>query len=502
MMIPRMNGQLSENPVAELIRELSIKNLSGRLKLQLDKVKVAIYFESGSLIYAASNVSTLRLGEYLVASKLVTDEDLLYLGRKTKDIDLARSLISEKRISPSQAEQLQIKQVSDVLRLVLTWTQGSWEFDHRSHLQEEVNFKVEIPTLLLEGSRRLPLDFTSSRFREPSELLSPVPEPPNISNLSPTEVFILSRLDAPTSLNDLIAVSGMPGIEALRVIYSLSLVGLIERERWRSAFRDLPKQGLKKIKPEPPPPVEEPLAAPTPVETVDSFLNRLAAANSHYEILDVESKATMSELKNAYYDLARKYHPDRFRSSETDLLSRIESAFARITQAYDILRDPGMRATYDSKLEAQARAAKLAQSAPKASSMVDTSAAGDSDNSQLTPAQRAEIHFKEGFAALEMGQRNVALGLLASAARAVPDEPRFRAYYGRALGLAEITRRLAETELQAAVKLDPNNSEYRIMLAELYRDLGLLVRAKGEAERALAADNNNRKARELLRSLG
>jgi Tfp pilus assembly protein PilF len=60
---------------------------------------------------------------------------------------------------------------------------------------------------------------------------------------------------------------------------------------------------------------------------------------------------------------------------------------------------------------------------------------------------------------------------------------------------------MAEVELQAAVGLDPQNAAYRIMLAELYRDLGFKVRAKGEAERAVAADRNNREARELLRTL-
>jgi Tfp pilus assembly protein PilF len=69
------------------------------------------------------------------------------------------------------------------------------------------------------------------------------------------------------------------------------------------------------------------------------------------------------------------------------------------------------------------------------------------------------------------------------------------------LAANENTRRAAETELVAAIKLDPGNAEYRVMLAELYRDLGLKLRAKGEAERAVAADPNNRKARDLLREL-
>ena len=58
----------------------------------------------------------------------------------------------------------------------------------------------------------------------------------------------------------------------------------------------------------------------------------------------------------------------------------------------------------------------------------------------------------------------------------------------------ERTRRAAEAELHAAIKLDPSNAEYRVMLAELYRDLGLNLRAKGEAERAVAADPNNQKS--------
>jgi predicted Zn-dependent protease len=212
----------------------------------------------------------------------------------------------------------------------------------------------------------------------------------------------------------------------------------------------------------------------------------------------------MSELKAAYYDIARKYHPDKFRSSAS-LLVRIESAFARITQAYDTLRDPGLRATYDSKLDAQSRAAKVSRAAPKSSRDSKSGTAESNDNASEDPQsplqKQAELQFKEGFAALELRQRNAAIGLLGAAARAVPDDPRYRAYYGRALAIHESTRRMAEVELQAAVRLEPQNTAYRIMLAELYRDLGFKVRAKGEAERAVATDRNNREARDLLRSL-
>jgi predicted Zn-dependent protease len=59
----------------------------------------------------------------------------------------------------------------------------------------------------------------------------------------------------------------------------------------------------------------------------------------------------------------------------------------------------------------------------------------------------------------------------------------------------------AEAELKAAIALDADNAAYRIMLAELYAKIGLLKRAQGELNRALAADPKNEAARRLLDKL-
>ena len=80
-------------------------------------------------------------------------------------------------------------------------------------------------------------------------------------------------------------------------------------------------------------------------------------------------------------------------------------------------------------------------------------------------------------------------------------EARYRAQYGRALMHRPNSRRIAETELQAAVALEPNNASFHVMLGELYQRVGLRRRAEGEAARALAADPGNRAARALLASL-
>src|SRR5882724_11890017 len=188
-----MNGQLSEHPLAELIREISAKRLSGRLRVEQNRIKAVVYFLEGSLVYAACNVRTLRLSEYLQKSKLVSDQQLAGFQDQRSDLALAATLCAQNILDLNTAEQLQVKQVSDILRVALLWTEGTWEFDYRSHLNEQVSFKIDTPTLLLEAGRRIPPKFAASRFRNPKEVISPLSDSTNTANLSAPEGFLLSR---------------------------------------------------------------------------------------------------------------------------------------------------------------------------------------------------------------------------------------------------------------------------------------------------------------------
>ena len=501
-----MNGQLSEQPLAELIREISGKSLSGRLRLEHERVHAVVYFEDGTLLYAASNLRTLRIGEYLRKAEVVSEQDLAQFNERVSDTDLLKVLCSQNLLSPSVAEQMQTRLVADVLRLAVLWTEGAWEFEARSRLSEQFNLKIDIDALLLEAARRLPVKFAATRFSNPAEIITPIDSPLVNENLLPAEGFLFSRVDRPTTVRDLVAVSGLGQEETLGHLYALTLAGLLKRERWPTGLRGGQKTAPptpKKPEPLPPPPVEREPAQDTDPQDVENLLVRVKNARNHYEVLDVQRGISAPEVKTVYYQLARRYHPDRFRKSDPALVARIESAFARITQAYDTLQDDQLRASYDAKLEARRKVDQIVDAAPTSSAPAPEPEAVAESTSEpvVSAAQRADTQFKEGVLALEQGQKKVALGLFASAARAVPNEPRYRAFYGQLLAGSEATRRAAEAELSAAIKLDPKNAGYRMMLAELYRDLGLKLRAKGEAERAVAADPNNRKARDLLRSL-
>ncbi len=506
-----MNGQLSEQPLAELIREISAKNMSGRLRVRHERIEAVVYFKEGLLIYAASNVRSLRLIEYLKSGKMIADNELERLKALRSDLALAEAISAEKLLAPATLEKLQIKLVSDVLRGALLWTEGSWEFNNLSHLKEQVSFKIDTHTLVLEAGRRTPLNFATSRFGDPGEMIFPVANALTNDNLLPPEGFMLSRLDGPTVLSDLIALSGVGELDALHLIYGLALAGLLRREKWKEVLGNKAAWSRQRIE-KPADGVDlraEDVASESPAVPViseanlEEFLERLNSATTHYEVLAVADKAQSAEIKHAYYELARRYHPDKFRQQAgSSMHALIDSAFARITQAYETLMDDKRRKNYDSKLRVRAKTEDFAQTAPKANAPVNTTSnVSDVKRPDAFDPQRAEINFKEGFAALQQGQTNAAINLLSLAARSVPGESRYRAYYGHALAANESTRRLAEAELHAALKLEPDNAQYRLMLAELYRDLGFPKRARGEAERAVAADPDNVKARELLRTL-
>jgi len=458
-----MNGQLSEQPLAELIREISAKSLGGRLRLEHDRVHVVVYFENGNIDYAASNLRTLRLREYLRKSELVSEDNL---DDRVPDLELLKQLCARNLLSAAAAEQVQTKQVADVLRLALLWTDGAWEFESRSRLEEQLNVQLDLSSLLLEAARRLPAEFVVSRFSDRAEVISPVTDPLVNNNLLPAEVFLLSRLDQPMSLRELVAVSGIGEQETLQLVYSLALTSVVGREHWKSVLSDQ--------KPAPPPRRVEPVATPaTPLvereqpreielADVESFLARVKTAQTHYDVLGVNREVSAESLKTIYYQLARSYHPERFRKSHASLVTRLEAAFARIKQAYDTLRDDNLRANYNTKIATARKKAEQVMAEPAAQA----------------PTLQPEAVVEK-----------------------VAESAADRAARGQMLAGNEKTRRAAEAELLAAIKLDPKNAEYRVMLAELYRDLGLKLRAKGEAERAVAADPNNRKARDLLREL-
>ncbi|CAK9140910.1 unnamed protein product [Ilex paraguariensis] len=75
----------------------------------------------------------------------------------------------------------------------------------------------------------------------------------------------------------------------------------------------------------------------SPEKTTESF----------YDLLGIPESGNLLEIKKAYKQLARKYHPD---VSPPDRTEEYTQRFIRVQEAYETLSDPQTRALYDSDL--------------------------------------------------------------------------------------------------------------------------------------------------------
>jgi curved DNA-binding protein CbpA len=201
--------------------------------------------------------------------------------------------------------------------------------------------------------------------------------------LTPSEAYVLSRIDGMLSSRDLSSLTGLDPTDVDRTLDRLAELGavtwdgLAERaplsngSRRQSAFvaqavRGMQRPAVESYSQPPPPEPAEALALYDPSELdedcelppekrrriLDAFY-RLEDL-THYELLGVDPSSTKKQIKDAYYEIAAEYHPDRyFRKNLGSFKQKMEMVFSRVTQANDTLTRNQSRAEYDAYLETQ-----------------------------------------------------------------------------------------------------------------------------------------------------
>ncbi|HEX8338717.1 MAG TPA: J domain-containing protein, partial [Pyrinomonadaceae bacterium] len=316
-------------------------------------------------------VRALRLVEVLRRSGLV-DAGRLYaaVGERMADEQAGVELVRAGLLDEPGLKRLQERRSREVLGEALRWTSGEWSFDPRVRLAGGKAVGMDVSGLLAESARNLPPGSAAARMRGDAETVAPaegVEEKINSGlRLLPAEGFVMSRVYAPTPLGEVVAVSGLPEEDTRRAVYVLALAGLLTRA---GGPRILPAEALTLAAQQraaaaagTAAPAQESAttqtgerpAAPEPERdtrgTVEELF-ALARGETHYEVLGVTRSATTDDVKRAYYAHARRLHPDRFRrDADEETRQRVDAAFARVAQAYDVLRDAALRAAYDLKL--------------------------------------------------------------------------------------------------------------------------------------------------------
>ena len=80
---------------------------------------------------------------------------------------------------------------------------------------------------------------------------------------------------------------------------------------------------------------------------IPAALALLSDDRTYYEVLEVDSEASLKDIKKAYRRLALEHHPDRNRGNEEEAGKR----FRDISEAYEVLSDEDSRKEYDYSLK-------------------------------------------------------------------------------------------------------------------------------------------------------
>lgn len=82
---------------------------------------------------------------------------------------------------------------------------------------------------------------------------------------------------------------------------------------------------------------------------------------THYDVLGVAPDASLTQIKRAYYDKARRLHPDAHARSTDPVRDEAERAMQELNAAWNTLRSADLRLRYDRLLELEAEAALAAR---------------------------------------------------------------------------------------------------------------------------------------------
>ncbi|HMG34239.1 MAG TPA: DUF4388 domain-containing protein [Blastocatellia bacterium] len=540
-----MQGRFGDKLIPDLIRAVSEKGLSGLLRVSRGKAIKAIFFDNGIPVFAISNLGSDQLDRRLVEQGLVKPEHMQQAKtRAEKPHQIGSVLVQMGLLSEDVMHKMMCDQVMDIIFSLFDWTQGDYILEEKIRASHEITLDISATDILLEGARRIATSEAVASLLAPPEA---VVERAKINNVRmdsgrmlPIESFIFSRIDNPTHVSEVGALSGLPDEEAYRAICALLAAGFLKIEGREDDDADPhakeSEEHLKHLR-----------------EEVARKLHFFASAD-YYEILGVGRQATTAEVKAAYYQLAKRFHPDRHRQlEEGELRSKLDTLFGMMAAAYETLIEPGRRASYDDRIRkspASAAAAPLKTTplahaepvrpvvADRAASKLSEPTPNGRDSGSLSqepvhteaaaagahgsygevafspaadpvidqgqkgsggPSLNADQLYQQGRARFERKEYHAAVHLFREAIKLDGNRAPYHFHLGIALIRNPRTRREAEEHLSKAAQLDPYNSQIRVKLGVLYKEMGLSKKAETYFKEALKLDPESKVA---LRELG
>jgi curved DNA-binding protein CbpA len=193
----------------------------------------------------------------------------------------------------------------------------------------------------------------------------------------------------------------------------------------------------------------------------------------YYKVLGIERTASETEIRQRFRQLAREYHPDRYRGRNK---AEAEKTFQSLTEAVNVLTNPDRRRQHDAELP-------------------------NLGKSQSDYAQVAKVYLNKGIKAYNEGDFVSAKEHFLMSVNHDPNDPKGFHYLALASSRNPSTMRQAVQAIEKAVALEPYNLVYLKAAGLLCKRAGLSAKAERYLEDALRWDAENQEIRSALDDL-
>lgn len=456
-----MANRIIQYPVPLILRKVLKDLSSGELVVAGKDFTKNLYFIDGQLVFAKTTVIEERLGEILFKIGKIDREQFLSINQLIKDRNerLGKLMVQNNMLSQRDLFFALIYQLRTIATSTFTLMSGEWNFINRvPEIPDDSRFRIHLPGIITEGTNKIGnLSYFRNRFYYKAPRLGPVPDLVK-EVLSTHELNFYKELVECKNLTNEHILSRMKVTEdtywkKVVLFYLLNIAEFVEAEKDKE--RD---ENIEKI-----------------IELYESIK---ASQLDYYQLLGLTTAAVGGEIKTAYFELAKKFHPDRIASApDPEIKEKANFVFAEINRAYDTLSNPDKRNLYDAK--------------------------GYKDNEP-----EDALHENLGERARLLHRRAKALYSQKKfwEASSVMDEvvklDAFKSSYFLLLGLCQMNlptlKRMAANNLQKAIELEPYNVEAYTAMGMLLMSENQNKRAEGFFRKALSMNPDHALARKKL----
>ena len=517
------SGKLWEGVLPGILRELYVERQTGMLTFTRQDERRSVRFRRGHIVSADTTVREDRMGDVLVRLGVLAQADLKraagFALRDNKRLGVV--LMEMGLIDEGGLERALERHVHAVLSRVFSWSDGAYEFEEEpagDAQPGDVTLRASTGDLILEATRSVQdPDVVRYNLGDIDRVLGLSTDPllrfQRIA-LTPADGYVLSRVDGTLSAREVMQLIPLPSEDVQRSLFGLLSTGVVEfladvpRKPTPPPPPPQPRKAAKKARaaapaaaPAAPPPAAPLPVGPSPVETRRSEIleaHEGLRARTHYEILAISREATEAQVKEAYFRMAKRFHPDVHHDEALhDLRDKLEEVFIRLGEAYETLRNPTSRKRYETAFPPRRGVPRPEPPKPETPAIKpeppDPAIDEQKAAQEFAKAQRlmGEEKYWDAIQILEEAIPR----LEATASR------RARVMLARAYMKNPKWRHRAEEVLGQVVREAPDAPEPYLVLGELYRGAQLRARAAAMYRKALQLSPRNEEALNALRAI-